>query len=86
MDELIQHPAIRVKRKNVRLIQKYSDIINQLFFVRFSNNLKKDEGDSNYVLLRLEFEKPVKERESEIAEKVQVRSLLSYISTNRLII
>lgn len=75
MDELIHHPVIRIKRKNVKLIQKHSEIIHELFSVRVSNKTKRDGFDPNFVYVSLEWGEDSANKLSEITQKVQVGAL-----------
>ncbi|XP_049852810.1 endoribonuclease ZC3H12A-like isoform X1 [Schistocerca gregaria] len=57
MDELGQHPCIRVKRKYVRTIYQYSDKIHELFAVRLCERNQKKQDVSKtggWVLLGIE--------------------------------
>lgn len=72
MDELVHHPSIRVKRKNVRVVQEHSDNIHSLFSVRVSDKTKRDETDSSFVFMPLESEELGIEKLSGIVESLQV--------------
>lgn len=75
MDELGQHPCIRVKRKNVRLVFENSENIRGLFAVRLSEKTgqRQDVSKLGFVFLSVE---PDKREEklalSDVVSKVQV--------------
>jgi len=92
MDELGQHPCIRVKRKNVRLVFENSEKIRGLFSVRLSEKTghRQDVSKLGFVFLSVE---PDKREEklalSDVVSRIQVRYIYccsSFHSTQILVL
>jgi len=79
MDELGQHPCIRVKRKNVRLVFENSEKIRGLFAVRLSEKTgqRQDVSKLGFVFLSVEPDK----REEKLALSDVVSKVQSYVDT-----
>lgn len=76
MDELGQHPCIRVRRKNVRLVFENAEKIRCLFAVRLSEKKgqRQDVSKLGFVFLSVECDQREEElATSDVVSKVQVR-------------
>lgn len=76
MDELGQHPCIRVRRKNVRLVFENAEKIRSLFAVRLSEKKGQRQDVSKLGFVFLSVESDQREEElatSDVVSKVQVR-------------
>lgn len=75
MDELGQHPSIRVKRKNIRLVFENAEKICDLFAVRISEKTgqRQDVSKLGFVFLTVEPDQSEEKLSlSDIVPKVQV--------------
>jgi hypothetical protein len=75
MDELGQHPCIRVRRKNIRLVFENAEKIYGLFAVRLSEKTgqRQDVSKLGFVFLNVEPDQSEEKLSlSDIVPKVQV--------------
>jgi hypothetical protein len=76
MDELGQHPCVRVRRKNVRLVFENAEKIRGLFAVRFAEKTgqRQDVSKLGFVFLSVEPDQSEEKLSlSDVVPKVQVR-------------
>jgi hypothetical protein len=75
MDELVQHPCIRVRRKNIRLVFENAENIYSLFAVRLTEKTgqRQDVSKLGFVFLGVEPDQSEEKLAlSDIVPKVQV--------------